>query len=75
MKLYVRKGKVEFRPTLKIRDTGYARNHWQELVNINGREASFCGSYTVRDKNATEAVELYLMFLKDHGYKPVWRDQ
>lgn len=75
MKLYVRKGKVEFRPTLKIRDTGYARNHWQELVKINGREAGFCGSDTVREKNATEAVEKYMTFLKTAGYEPVWKEQ
>ena len=63
---YKNSGKYQpFHPKLILRDTGYARGHWQEM---HFREGLFRGSGTIRERNVTQAVEHYLSELKRMGY-------
>lgn len=57
-----------FHPTLRLRDTPYARGHWQEM---HFREGLFVGSGTIRERNLTQAIEYYFAELKRMGYRDV----
>lgn len=58
-----------FHPTIRIRDTGYARNHYQIQFY---REGLFIGSYCVREVPKTaDIVKHYFDELARCGHRPV----
>jgi len=57
-----------FHPTLKIRPTGYATDHWQEQFF---RQGLYVGSGTVRERNVEQAIAHYFSKLKRCGHVPV----
>ena len=67
--LMVKRGKNKpFHPTLQLRDTGYAKNHWLEQMFKPG---CFCGSGTILERNLQEALAHYFSELKRCGHVEV----
>lgn len=72
-KLYVQIGKVRFRPTLKIRDTGFCLNHWQRLGRA-GSGTAFYGAQSVRKAPVEKAIKEYFEYLRRCGAYEVWME-
>ena len=58
-----------FHPTLRLRDTGYARGHWQEM---HFRDGLFTGSRaTIRTHDVAAAIAHYFSELRRMDYRVV----
>lgn len=73
-KLYVQVGRVRFRPTLRIRDTGFSRNQWQRLGRTKSG-AGFHGSEPVWATTVEEEVSGYFKYLIRCGAKAIWVEE
>lgn len=74
-KLYVQVGRVKFRPTLRIRNTGFCPNQWQRLGRASFSDTNFHGAEPARFASVEEVVENYFEYLKRVGAKPIWVEE
>lgn len=76
MKLMVQKGTSKkhqpFHPKMILRNTGYARGHWQVMMFNLGL---YVGDDTIRERGFTDQVQHYLKELRRTGHKVVSRHQ
>lgn len=75
MKLWVRhigsRKNLPFRPTLRIQNDPYSRNHWQEG---HFKPGAFCGAGVFPEISLKQAMEIYFSELRRMKYEDVSAD-
>ena len=75
MKLLVKRGKYLIRPALKIRDTAYCRNHWQERMPAKGGGFTYGGGESASRVSVAQAIANYFDYFNRANFEPVWVDE